>query len=894
MANKEERLVTLTIDGVQVSVPSGTTIVNAAAKAGIKIPTLCNNRRLMPYGACRICVVQQKGRRGLTPACFTPVRNGMEILTSTPDVIKARRIQLQLMLMSHPLECPVCDAGGDCQLQDLVYEYGVSQNPFKGEKTDLPTDHVSPFIERNLNRCIVCGMCVRICDEVTGANEISFINRGIKTKIGTDFNRPMNCEFCGQCISVCPVGALNDRIFLHKARKWDLKETRTICGYCGVGCTIVLGTRKDRILRSRADEDLGVNQGNLCVKGRFGWEYIHSPDRLTSPLIRKDGSLVEASWEEALGLVARRFKEIRERDGGAVLAGLGSPRLTNEELYLFQKILRGVMGTNHLDHAGGYSYAAHLALRQSLGYAASTNSIPEIRNADVILALRSDLSETHPVIKSEIVLAVKRRKAKLIIVNSRNIYLKKFSALDLLVKPGSEVSLVNGMTQAILREGLADEGFLGSRTEGLETLKASLASFSAENVEAETGVAPADLAEAARVYARGGKAVILISTGQNSGLRDGKLASAAANLALVAGKIGKESCGIFILGEKNNAQGALDMGVTPAFLPGYGEVKDAAERSRWEKAWNVSLPDEPGRGALSILQAAEEGKVKGLYLVGENPLLDYPDPARTRKALSSLEFLVVQDCFLTATASLAHVVLPAVTFAEKEGTFTNVDRRVQRVRPAVPPPGQAKSDLWIFSSLAREMGHHWGAISARSVNEEIRSLLPLYGGIGFARLDSPENQAGLQWPCPSEDHPGTPLLYQSGFPGGKARLTPAESEKAEAGDSFVLLTGPTMFHSGSLSTLSPGLARLQGENLVLIHPTDARSLGIEEGQKVTLQSGNGKLTLKVSLSPKAAPGVLFVPYHFENGGNDLSGWDLRPSRVKLEKLETPPQKEDKV
>ncbi len=280
MANKEERMVTLTIDGVQVTVPPGTMIVEAAAKAGIKIPTLCNNKRLAPYGACRICVVQQKGRKGLIPGCFNPVRNGMEILTNTPEVIKARRIQLQLILISHPLECPVCDAGGQCQLQDLVYEYGVADNPFKGEKADLPTDHVSPFIERNLNRCILCGMCVRICDEVVGANELSFVNRGIKTKVGTDFDRPMNCEFCGQCVSVCPVGALNDRIFLHKARVWDLKETNTACAYCGVGCTLTVGTSKKtgRILRVRADEELGLNQGNLCVKGRFGWEYVSQPE----------------------------------------------------------------------------------------------------------------------------------------------------------------------------------------------------------------------------------------------------------------------------------------------------------------------------------------------------------------------------------------------------------------------------------------------------------------------------------------------------------------------------------------------------------------------------------------------------------------------------------------
>jgi predicted molibdopterin-dependent oxidoreductase YjgC len=584
--------------------------------------------------------------------------------------------------------------------------------------------------------------------------------------------------------------------------------------------------------------------------------------------------------------VACRLKEIQTEMGGSALAGLASPRLTNEELYLFQKFFRGVLGTNHIDHAGGYSYSAHLALWNSLGYAASTNSINEIRKADVILALRSDLSETHPVIKSEVVLATKRRKAKLIVVNSRDIYLKKFSALSLRVKPGSEVTLLNGLMAVILKEGLAREDFLQSRTEGLETLKTDLKSVSPQKVEARTGVPGENLAEAARLFAKARKAVILISVGQNSGKEDPALAQAAANLALLTGKIGEESCGIFVLGEKNNSQGALDMGVAPALLPGYADSRDAAARSRFEKAWNLTLPDQEGMGALAILQAIEGGKIKGLYLAGENPVVTYPDAARTKKALASLDFLVVQDCFLTETASLAHVVLPAATFAEKEGTFTNVDRRVQRVRPALRPLGEARPDLAIFQSLAQEMGANLGPSTAKEVNDEIRSLVPLYGGITYARLDSNDYPAGILWPCPSADHPGTPVLYEKEFPRGKARLifTEYEEKAGEPDSSFVLATGPTLFHSGSLSLRSPGLARLQGEGFVLVHPNDAKNLGLAEGQLVVLESPQGKVAVKASISHKTAPGVLFVPAHFaENGGNHLTGWDLKTTRVKLEK-----------
>jgi formate dehydrogenase alpha subunit len=880
----EKKMVTLTIDGVQVSVPPGTMILGAAEKAGIKIPTLCHNKRLMPFGACRICVVQQKGRRGLIPACFSPVRNGMEILTHTPEVINARKTQLQLILISHPLECPVCDAGGQCQLQNLVYEYGVAENPFKGAKANLPTDHVSPFIERNLNRCILCGMCVRIDDEVVGANELSFIGRGRNTKIGTDFDRPMNCEFCGQCVSVCPVGALNDRIFLHKARVWDLKETNTTCAYCGVGCTLTVGTRDNRILRVRADENLGINQGNLCVKGRYGWEYVHNQERLTSPLIKKDGSFVKASWEEAIGLVAQRFQEIKAEKSGAELAGLCSSRLTNEEIYLFQKFMRGILGTNHIDHAGGYSYSGLLALRDSLGYAGSTNSVNEIRQADVIIALRSDLSETHPVIKSEVVLAVKRRKAKLIVVNSRNIYLNKFSASNLLVKPGSEVALVNGMMQAILREGLAKEEFIQSRTEGIESLKRSLEEYTPEKVEAMTGVPSQSFVEAARLFAKAPKGVILISTGLASGKEDAALALAAANLALLTGQIGKENTGIFILGEKNNTQGALDMGGTPGLLPGYVDLKDPAERGRFEKSWQMSIPEQPGMGALAILQAAAESKIKGLYIVGENPVVTYPDAGRMKKVLAALDFLVVQDCFLTETASAAQVVLPAVTFAEKEGTFTNVERRVQRVRPALQPFGEARPDQWIFQELAKALGTPFGKISAKSVMDEVRSLVPLYGGMDYARLDK---SSGLQWPCPSTDHPGTPILYEKDFSRGKGKFIPGEytEDLGEIDAPYSLITGPTLFHSGSLSTLSPGLSRLRAESYVEIHPADAGKLGLQDHQKVKVESKHGKITVKAVISGRVAPGVLFIPYHFGlNGGHQLTGQDLRITRVKVEKI----------
>jgi predicted molibdopterin-dependent oxidoreductase YjgC len=444
--------------------------------------------------------------------------------------------------------------------------------------------------------------------------------------------------------------------------------------------------------------------------------------------------------------------------------------------------------------------------------------------------------------------------------------------------------LVNGMMQAILRKGLAREEFIQSRTEGIEGLKRSLEEYSAEKVEALTGVGADSLLGAARMFAKAARGVILISTGQASGKQDAALARATSNLALLAGQVGKESCGIYILGEKNNAQGALDMGVTPGLLPGYADLMEPAERSRFEKAWKMTIPDRPGLGALGILQAAEEGKVRGLYIAGENPAVAYPDAGRTKKALAALDFLVVQDCFLTETASLAHVILPAVTFVEKEGTFTNVERRIQRVRPALRPIGEARPDLWIFQELAKAMGTSFGQFAAQSVMDEIRSLVPLYGGMEYTRLDE---SSGLQWPCPSADHPGTPMLYEKDFPRGKARLIPAvfEPEGADPEFPYFLITGPTLFHSGSLSTMSPGLLRLRGQSYVEVHPADAAKLGLTNYQEVTLESRNGKVTVKAAISERAAPNVLFVPYHFgPNGGNQLTGRDLKTVRVKIEKM----------
>ncbi|MDZ7262599.1 MAG: NADH-quinone oxidoreductase subunit A, partial [candidate division KSB1 bacterium] len=644
----------------------------------------------------------------------------------------------------------------------------------------------------------------------------------------------------------------------------QLKKIPTICSYCSTGCTITLGIKQNEIIRSVGNENIGLNTGNLCIKGRYGFEYVNSSERLTSPLVKKNGQLIPTSWKEALGWVAQRLNQIKEQHGGQSIAGLCSERITNEEAYLFQKFMRVVIGTNHIDHGGGYSYQGLVqGLKEALGYAASTNSISEIRKAEVLLVLRSNISETHPVIGYEVNVAVKRHEAKLIVADCRKVKLSYFPGLFLYHKPGTEVALINGMLHVILKEDLWDKSFVEAHTEGLSVLKKALRKYTPHYVSEVCGVPQEALIKAARTFAQAKRALIFISAGLGLPSTNVELARAALNLILLTGNLGRESAGIFLLPEKSNSQGLLDMGVTPQFLPGLQAVSDNQIRKKFEETWKASLPKEPGMNALQILENAERGKIKALYIVGENPVVTYPGQAQTIKALEKVDFLVVQDLFLTPTAQLADVVLPAVSFAEKEGTYTNAERRVQRLMPAILPHAEARSDLSIFTELSRQMGYLLTPITPSEVMEEIRQLVPMYRGIHYARLTN----GGVQWPCPEPDHPGTPFLSESIFASKRIPFLPVEFEDpVEDGAKeypFVLITGSTLFHSGSLSVKAPGLTMVAAENQVELNPQDAEKLAIVEGDLVRVISRYGEITIRAKITEKTNSGTIFIPYHFE-------------------------------
>lgn len=867
-------MISLTIDDREVEVADGSTILEAAEAAGVYIPTFCYHRRLMPFGACRMCVVeveQMKGR--LVPSCSTPAANGMVVNTNTPAVRGARKTLLELLLVHHPLDCPVCDKGGECKLQDLVYEYEVSSNRFLDRKFSQPVESASHLIERNVNRCVLCGMCARVCDEMVGVSEISFVNRGFKTRIGTDFDRVLNCEFCGECVNICPVGALTDKLFKYKARSWELARTDTVCSYCSTGCTLTLGVKNNRIYRVIGDDSIGINRGSLCAKGRFGYGYVSSPERMNSPLVRKGAEgLVRATWDEALGKVAEGLSAVRQKYGPDAIGGICSGRLTNEEAYLFQKFLRAAVGTNNIDHAGGYTYSGLMkGLRPALGMTAGTATLNDIRNADTVFILRSHLAETHPVVGYQVTMAVKRDERKLVVASERPVKHSRMASCALIHQPDTELALLQGMINVIIGEGLYDKEFVSSSTTGLENLQQSAARYTPEFCEGVTGVNRDTLREAARLIAGSKRLCIIVSTGLGIPADDEVLGLAVANLALLTGMVRREGCGIAFLGEKCNSQGALDMGVLPGFLPGFGSVEDEKARGAFEEAWKISLSPRPGANAMDMIKAAAEGRLRALYLAGENPLLTYPESDYTHKALESLDFLVVQDMFLTPTARLADVVLPVASFAEKRGTYTSFERRVQMLTPALPVLEGARTDLEIFCELSRRMGYVMPASGPEEVMQEINALVPLYGDMTYGSLGDKGKMAVT---------PGAPKSYS---------FTPLDSAEPAGGTDgdypLLLRTGSMLFHSGSLSTHSPALNEIGPGGRVEVSPADAGILGLGEGQKVKITSAKGSLEATVTISRKQVKGMVYMPCHFASHPvNRLTGRDLAPTRVRLEKV----------
>ncbi len=863
------------IDGIEITAREDATVLEAARDAGIYIPNLCADRDLEPFGACRLCLVEVDGEAQLPTACTLPVAEGMVVRTDTERLNTIRRRIVQLLLSDHPSDCLLCAKNQRCELQAVAAYLGVAQQPFRKLEREPIVDHSNPFFLRDSSKCILCGKCVRVCAEVQGRHALELYHDGRFSKVVTaGGDRPIAeslCESCGQCVAKCPTGAL-----IPKQYDWPAQQIKSICPYCGVGCGIVLGARGNRIVSVQGDSENTVNNGSLCVKGHFALDFVNHPDRLTVPLIRRDGRLEEATWDEALDLIAGRLSQYPGKAVGVV----SSAKCTNEENYLIQKFARGVLGTNHIDHCARLCHASTVAgLSQSFGSGAMTNSIGEISDAACIFAIGTNTTATHPVIGSRMRQAV-RNGAKLIVANPREIDLCNIAHIWLRQRPGSDVALLMGMMRIIVEEGLADSDFIKVRCENFAAFQKSLNAFEPEFVRQTTGVPSETLIAAARMFATRKPGTILYAMGITQHTHGTDNVLAIANLAMLTGNIGKPSTGVNALRGQNNVQGACDMGALPNFYPGYQRVDDDTARKKFQKAWGGSLPSRPGLTLTEIFRAAAAKQIKALYLVGENPMLSDPDIQHVAEGLQRLEFFVVQDIFLTETAQFAHVVLPAATFAEKDGTFTNTERRVQRIRKVLAPIGQARADWTIICDIARRMGGKGFVFDHPArIMEEIAALAPIYGGITYRRLES----GGLQWPCFTTKHPGTPILHVKQFTRGKGNFMPLTyrppAEVADEEYPLLLTTERHLYqyHTGTMTRKVDGINALRDEERVEVNPQDAKSLGLTDGDTVRLASRRGSLAARVKVTPASPPGVLCMSFHFaETPTNVLTNPALDP------------------
>ena len=850
------------VDGTPVEVPAGATVLDAVNRLGLPLPQLCKDPDRAPLGACRTCLVHVEGQRGLPAACHLPARDGLVVNTQHPDAVKTRKAVLDLtwsMLTASP------ERAGFGQVGVAVQQHALTA-PGHPPQHHFAVDESKSFFVLDREACILCGRCTTACADVQHIGAISMIGRGHEARVGVVGDGPMSgsiCTSCGQCVATCPTGALRPK----EQAIPIVREVETTCPYCGVGCGIWLHIRQDGRLSVMAD-DVPENRssgGTLCVKGRFGTGFVHSRDRITSPMVRRDGVWVETSWDEALEAAAEGLARHHGRFGA-----FASAKATNEDGYVIQKLARVVMGTNNVDHCTRLCHSPSVeAMLTSMGSGATSNSYQDYEEAGCLMVVGADASANHPVIAIRLRKAVSRG-ARLIVINPKRIELCDQADLWIQERPGTDVALFNAMARVLLDEGLADLDFIRSRTEGFEAWAASLEPYTLEYAAGVTGVPASSIAQAARWYARPAfsGSCLIWGMGITQHINGTANAHALLNLSLAAGQMGFPGSGISPLRGQNNVQGCGDAGAIPTNLPGYADYS-AASLSRFERAWGTRPPQRPGMVVTEMSEGCLDGSIRAIYVVGENPLLAEPDLHHVEKAFRQLDCLVVQDLFLNETGDLAHVFLPAAAFAEKDGTFTNSERRVQRVRRAIDPPGQAKADWWITCELAKRIARRLGRpvqgfdfAHPSEIFDEMARLWPAINGLSYARLES----GGIQWPCPTSDHPGTRFLYGETFPTGKAKFVAvsqggAAAELPDPDYPFVLNTGRLLYHwhGGTLTRRVQGLLELAPKLQIAVNPADARRLGFGDGGPVRVVSRRGELTGYAHVTEAVRPGALFVP-----------------------------------
>ncbi len=868
--------VRLTIDGIRVTVPKGTLLIEAARQAGVMIPHFCYHPKLKPDANCRMCLVEIEKMPKLQTACSTPVSEGMSVRTATTVVNEAHKSVLEFILANHPLDCPVCDQGGRCDLQDFSHMYTPTTSRFIEVKRIFQKEYFSPLIETQMNRCVQCLRCVRYCDEVMDVKALAPAGRGTMTEIKHFGPHPLECEFCGGCVQICPVGAITSRLSMYEYRPWMLKRTDTICTYCGDGCQITIQTKGNELIEVMSAYGAGRNNGDLCARGFFGYHATSHPDRLAHPLIRRDGKLVETTWEDALEYIADAAIRLKLKYGPDSFGGLIASRCTNEDLYVFQKFMRLTIGTNHVDSSARYGHLNGVqALRRVQGTHRWTITFDDIVAADALLLVGTNLTETNPITGLKVKEAVKKRHATLVTVEALEPAIDTISNIANLAQhhfaadPAQFGPVVVGLIKAVIEDGLVDQALALQAPAYVSAIAQAVQHLSWPDLEAATGATQAALRDAARVLAQAGRLVVLLGPG---GLRNPGGYNTAVNLLdllLLTGHHGRPGCGFAPLAEENNDQGAVEMGAVVEFLPGPVEVMDRAARERLANLWKEELPQGAGATLLEMIEHARAGRLKALFIVGENPVGSLPIAAGAKEALSNVELLVCQELFLTETASIAHAVLPACSYAEKDGTFTNSEGHVQAIRQAIQPIGESRPDWEILSALSMLMGYPLEYGDAREILQEIRSLVPGYGLLGPTPSPPTVDRAAVERYL-SHDY-ATDVASRYRLAGERV-----ERSSGGAGRAFTLVLGQTLFHSGKLSTRSKGLLRVESNGALRMNPADAARHRLSDGDRVRVFNQRGEVTTTVKILARVPEGIVFFPEHFDQDAKNLAQVEVDP------------------
>jgi len=827
MSTVTKKACNIKINGKAASVPEGTVILEACKQNDVPVSNLCYNRKLVPFAACRTCMIETvvDGKKELVYSCTQPVAEGMEIRTGTEETDRYNKACLEMLLVEHPLDCPICDKSGVCPLQDNTDMLQMFDGRFEIQRRNEPSIKTNPIIEFYLNRCIMCGLCVRACDEIQGVQALDFHKRGMSVKIGTANDEPLDCEFCGQCITVCPTGALMDMTSSARGLAALFTETHTTCNYCSWGCTIKLESKKGQVVRIEADEnyDVGINEGNLCAKGRLGHGIIHNDQRIESPLMNVGGSYKEVTWEEALQAIADRMQTTVNRSGPETLAGISSEKLTNEESYLFQKLFRSLLGSNQVTNlANARAPYLNAFMLNCFENGIVSQPITKLQEADVALVFNSDLPSEYPVGGNSIRFGTVFSETDLLIANPRKVVFDSRAKIDVRMtyKHGSDLAVASRLARIMIDNNLVDVGKAKSAIPNYNDWVQSLAPYTAQAVEQSTGISDDVLTRAAERFARDADRFVIVGNDILDTNEGEEILNALLNLCTLVQHGSTGSVSIYPPREHCNSQGVNDMGCTPEFLPGYQPAKDSSG---------------------DLFQNCVDGTLKFLYIAGEDPIQSYYKPQVVKEALRTVPFLVVSDIFMTDTARMADLILPSSTFAEKDGTYTNMSRHVQRVAAAVIPQGLSKPDFDILIELAEALGKPFENTDIASVQQEIGSVAPIYKGVF-------PGDKSVQWKPASTN--ANPQFRINGTSTG---------QNGASGYPFTLQTNNHMFHIGSYSQYAKALVDIGPECIAELHPDDAKELKISTGDNIVVESPEGKVEVKVKTSRVTSRGMLYIP-----------------------------------